>query len=39
MPLEFYLVFESKLKLLLHAAQDVCEIADKLEKLNELVSV
>jgi hypothetical protein len=29
-PLEFQLVFEGKFKLLLHAPQDVCEIADKL---------
>lgn len=39
MPLKFYLVFESKLNLFLYAAQDVCEIADKLEKIKELVSV
>jgi len=30
--LEFQLVFKSKLNLLLHAAQDVCEIAGKLGK-------
>jgi hypothetical protein len=37
-PLEFQLVFEGKLKLLLHAAQDVCEIADKLGKVKMLAS-